>query len=63
MSYFLRPLGSLPDTHDELLELYAHGGDVTGDAPVRYWSTDPWFFLSQSQTGNLHNSQAVRGGE
>lgn len=33
MSYFLRPLGSLPDTPDELLELYAHGGGVTGDAP------------------------------
>ena len=33
MSYFLRPLGSLPDTPDELLELYAQGGGVTDDAP------------------------------
>ena len=33
MSYFLRPLGSIPDTPDELLELYAHRRGVTGDAP------------------------------
>ena len=33
MSYFLWPLGSLPDTPDELLELYAHGGGVAGDSP------------------------------